>query len=129
MKLTGLTLLTCFLLLPATGCKKSQNQNDAVRAGVLQHLSTVNGINLAAMDMFITNVSINGDKAQAQVEFRLKGSSAPEAGMKMSYNLEKHGDRWVVIKKPSMGGAPLSAPTEPLPPVHPSTAPPAAPES
>ena len=129
MKRGACILLLGLSLLTATGCKKTQNQNDAIRAGVVQHLSAVNGLNLDAMDMKITNVTINGNQAQAQVEFHLKSNSSPEAGMKISYNLEKRGDTWVVVKKPSPdGGAPQGMPGELMPSEHPSV-PPAAPKS
>ena len=116
-------LLFAALCFAGAGCHKQENQEAAVRAGILQHLSTVNGLDLKAMDMTISSVTINGNHAQASAEFHLKGSSSPEAGMKMSYSLEKQGNVWVVTKKPDTH-APQAMPGDPLP-VHPATSQPA----
>ena len=118
--------LSAILCFAGVGCLKQENQEAAVRAGILKHLSTVNGLDLNAMDMTVSNVTINGNRAQASAEFHLKGSTSPQAGMKMSYSLEKQGNAWVVTKKPDTH-APQAMPGDPLP-VHPST-PQAAPQS
>lgn len=112
--------LFSILLLPAA-CKKQQNQDAAIRAAIVQHLSTVSGLNMDAMDMNITSVSVNGDAAQAEVDFHLKGSTSPDAGMKMQYNLQKQGSGWVVLKKQLGGsGAAASTPQNSIQSVHPS---------
>src|SRR3977135_331085 len=98
----GLGLLAT--LCAAGGCKKQQSDNDAVRAGIMQHLTAVGTLNISAMEMDIRSVSINGNQAHAEVEFRPKTGGAPGAGMQVSYNLEKRDGAWVVQKTQPAGG-------------------------
>jgi hypothetical protein len=91
-------------LLLAGGCKKQQGDNDAIRAGILQHLNGVGTLNMSAMEMDIRSVSINGNQAHAEVEFRPKTGAPPGAGMQVSYNLEKRDGAWVVQKTQPAGG-------------------------
>lgn len=92
------------LLLGVGACKKQANDNDAIRAGILQHLTSIGTLNMSAMDMDIQSVSVNGNQAHAEVEFRPKNSGAPGAGMHIAYNLEKRDGAWVVLKSQSLGG-------------------------
>jgi len=91
-------------LLGASACKKQVNENDAIRAGILQHLTAIHTLNMNAMDMDVRSVSINGNQAHAEVEFRPKTGGTPGAGMHVAYNLEKRDDAWVVAKSQSLGG-------------------------
>jgi hypothetical protein len=86
------------------GCKKQQNDNDAIRAGILQHLDGVGTLNMGAMEMDIRSVSINGNQAHADVEFRPKTGAPPGAGMQVAYNLEKRDGVWIVQKTQPTGG-------------------------
>ena len=88
----------------AAGCKKGPSDNDAIRAGIMQHLAGVGTLNMTAMDMDIRSVSINGNQAHAEVEFRPKNSSPAGAGMQVGYNLEKQSGNWVVLKTQTLGG-------------------------
>jgi hypothetical protein len=92
-------------LLAAAACKKQQSDTEAIRAGIMQHLSGVGGLNLGAMQMDIRSVSINGSQARAEVEFRPKTGSPPGTGMQVAYNLEKRDGAWVVSKTQAAGGA------------------------
>lgn len=93
-----------FVLLAGIGaCKGQGNDRDAIRAGVLRHLTSIGTLNMGAMDMDIQSVSVNGNQAHAEVEFRPK-NSAPGAGMHVAYNLEKRDGAWVVLKTQSLGG-------------------------
>jgi hypothetical protein len=88
------------------GCQKDQKAaSDPIRDGIRQHLSSLKTLNLSAMDMNVTNVSVNGNTAQAQVEFVPKTGAPPGAAMRVSYSLEKRDDQWVVVKTNSLGGA------------------------
>src|SRR5882762_956185 len=98
----GLGLLAA--LCAACGCKKQQSDNDAVRAGIMQHLTAVGTLNISAMEMDIRSVSINGNQAHAEVEFRPKTGGAPGAGMQVAYNLEKRNGSWTVLKTQAAGG-------------------------
>jgi hypothetical protein len=88
------------------GCQKDQKAaSDPIRDGIRQHLSSLKTLNLSAMDMNVTNISVNGNTAQAQVEFVPKTGAPPGAAMRVSYSLEKRDDQWVVVKTNSLGGA------------------------
>jgi hypothetical protein len=92
------------LLFGISACKKQANDKDAIRAGVLQHLTSIGTLNMSAMDMDIQSVSVNGNQAHAEVEFRPKNGGTPGAGMHVAYNLEKRDGAWVVLKTQSLGG-------------------------
>ena len=85
-------------------CKKQLSDNDAIRAGILHHLQVVGTLNISAMDMDLRIVSINGNKAHAEVEFRPKTGGPPGAGMVVAYNLERRDDGWVVLQTQPAGG-------------------------
>ena len=117
------TLLGTVLLLTG-GCKKTDN-NEAIRAGVIKHLSSVNGLNVNNMDIVVTQASISGDKAQANVDIRAKNGDPTSPAMQLVYQLEKQGAEWVVVKGQSTGGMqhPSAGDTPQgnnLPPGHPS---------
>ncbi len=57
------------------------------------------------MDMNITNVSIQGNEAQAQVEFKPKTGAPQGAGMQVAYSLEKQNGLWVVQNTQPAGGS------------------------
>lgn len=101
-----LALLLCLTaaLFGFGACKKQVSDNDAIRAGILQHLTSVGTLNMSAMDMDVRSVSVNGNLAHAEVEFRPKNSGTPGAGMHVAYNLEKRDGAWVVLKTQSLGG-------------------------
>lgn len=98
--LVGSLALVCFF----AGCKKHVSDNDAIRAGILQHLRVVGTLNISAMEMDFRNISINGNQARAEVEFRPKTGAPPGAGMLVAYNLEKRPDGWVVMQTQPAGG-------------------------
>jgi hypothetical protein len=103
MKLGSLTVVLLAGVL-ACGCQKKQNETDAIRAGIMKHLNSLNTLNLNAMDMSVTNVTVQGNQATAIVEFRPKTGAPAGAGMQVSYSLEKRGADWVVVKNESAGG-------------------------
>jgi len=92
------------VLLELGGCKKQAGDNDAIRAGIMQHLNGVGTLNMSAMEMDIRSVSVNGNQAHAEVEFRPKTGASPGAGMQVAYNLEKRDGAWVVLKTQPVGG-------------------------
>ena len=89
MKRLDLVLCLAAGLFGFGACKKQVSNNDAIRAGILQHLTAIGTLNMSAMDMDVRSVSINGNQAHAEVEFRPKTGGAPGAGMHVAYNLEK----------------------------------------
>jgi hypothetical protein len=98
--------LAAFAVLPilACGCKQQQSDADAIRAGITQHLTSLNTLNLSAMDMDVNGVAIQGRQAHAQVTFRPKTGAPPGAGMQVAYQLEKRDSAWVVVKTEAAGG-------------------------
>jgi hypothetical protein len=104
MKRFAVAILTFASFCSVGGCKKQQSDKDAIRAGILQHLTTVGTLNISAMEMDIRSVSISGNQAHADVEFRPKSGGAPGAGMQVAYNLEKRDGLWVVLKTQAAGG-------------------------
>jgi hypothetical protein len=92
------------VILLVVGCKSQQNDNDAIRAGIIQHLTAVGTLNMSAMNMDIKSATVNGNQAHAEVEFRPKTGAPPGAGMQVAYNLEKRDGAWVVLKTQAAGG-------------------------
>ena len=92
------------VLFSFSACKKQQNENDAIRAAIMQHLSGLKTLNLDAMEMDLRNVTINGGQAHAEVEFRPKTGAPPGAGMQVAYDLEKRDGAWMVLKSQAAGG-------------------------
>lgn len=85
----------------------------------MKRLSSVSGLNVAGMDVEVSNLSFQGKQAEADVVFRAKGSA--ETMLKMKYKLEREGDQWVVKSSSGgMGGGGGAA--TPLPPGHPPAA-------
>ena len=91
-------------LLGPSACRKQANDSAAIRSGILQHLNAIGTLNVSAMDMDVRSVSINGNQAHAEVEFRPKTGGVPGSGMQVAYNLEKRDGSWVVLKTQPLGG-------------------------
>jgi hypothetical protein len=92
------------VILLVVGCKSRLSDNDAIRAGIMQHLNAVGTLNMSAMNMDLKRTTINGNQAHAEVEFRPKTGAPPGAGMQVAYNLEKRDGAWVVLKTQAAGG-------------------------
>jgi hypothetical protein len=102
----SISLVTFLAIVVAfSGCKKQESDADAIRSGINQHLAGLKTLNLGAMDMNITNVSVQGDQAQAQVEFKPKSGGPPGAGMQVAYSLQKQNGQWVVQNTQPAGGS------------------------
>jgi hypothetical protein len=104
MKRIVLALGLCAALFVGGGCKKQPSDNDAIRAGIMQHLHAVGTLNMSAIEMDIRSVSMNGNQAHAEVVFRPRTGAPPGAGMQVAYNLEKRDGAWVVQKTQPNGG-------------------------
>ena len=77
------------------------SDDDAIRAAIKDHLRNNHTINMAAMDVSVDSVSVNGDQAQANAAFHLKQGGT---GMTMTYFLERHANGWLVMRsQPSNG--------------------------
>ena len=105
MKRTSYVLTLIGFLVFFAGCKKQESDADAIRSGINQHLASLKTLNLGAMDMNIMNVSVQGNQAQAQVEFKPKTGAPQGAGMQVAYSLEKQNGVWVVQTTQPAGGS------------------------
>ena len=118
------TLLGTLLLLTGA-CKSKTDNKDAIRDGVVKHIAGMNGLNVNNMTVTVTQATINGDKAEANVEIRAKNSDPSAPPMQLIYQLQKQGVEWVVIKSQPTGGmqhpAPGEMPPGSMPPGHPGT--------
>ena len=118
------TLLGALLLL-AGACKSKTDNKDAIRDGVVKHIAGMQGLNVNNMTVTVTQATINGDKAEANVEIRAKNSDPSAPPMQLIYQLQRQGEEWVVIKGQPTGGmqhpAPGEMPPGSMPPGHPGT--------
>ena len=104
MKRITLALGLAIAFLGLNACKRQASDNDGIRAGILQHLTSIGTLNVSAMDMDMRSVSVTGNQAHAEVEFRAKNSGPPGGGIQVAYDLEKLGAVWVVLKSQPLGG-------------------------
>jgi hypothetical protein len=117
------------ILLALLSCGGNLHSKEAVRKGVVEHLSNRKNLDLdlSAIDLEITSVAFRENEADATVSFRPKGAPASSAGMQMKYTLERSGNEWKVKSKAEVGGDPHGAPNphgggdapSSLPPGHP----------
>lgn len=103
MKRGFLAALLVAMVLFAVACKSKTDEKEAIRAGVIKHLAALNMLNLNNMDINVTQATVNGNQAQAQVEIRAKGGDPSANAMQIGYALEKRGEEWVVMKSMVMG--------------------------
>jgi hypothetical protein len=95
------TCILIFLFAFAVGCQKQVNDQDAIRASIDKRLSARPDLNLSAMDREVKQISVNGDHASAQVEFRVKQGGA---SMQVEYTLERQGGEWNIVGSQPSGG-------------------------
>jgi len=77
------------------------SDEEAIKAAIGQHLRENSGINMAAMETTYDSISVQGEKAQANVTFRMKqGGTA----MVMIYYLSRQGNDWSVLRGESGSG-------------------------
>jgi len=93
-----------FALLFVCACKSKPDDKEAIRLGVINYLNSLKSLNISSMDIAITQTTITGNQAEAKVEVRPKGSTGGDASMQLTYNLEKRGEEWVVVKSAPSGG-------------------------
>lgn len=86
-----------------------KSDEESIRAAIQQHLANNSTLNMGAMDMNVVQTSVNGDQAQADVEFRLKQGGTT---MQMTYSLIRHAGGWLVTKSQPGGGQFAHPPTD-----------------
>jgi hypothetical protein len=79
----------------------STSDDDAIRQAIEDHVRNNKGINLAAMNMSVDSIHVNGNQAQANATFQLKQGGT---SMVMTYALTRHANSWLVMtSQPSDG--------------------------
>ncbi len=97
---TGAIIL---LTLTLAACNRGAKNTEAVRQGVVDHLSK-SGFNTQVMDVNVLSADIKGNQADATVSIGLKGN--PSQGLSRKYHLELQGSQWVVTGSQDAGTNP-----------------------
>jgi hypothetical protein len=93
-------------VLSLAACNRSERNKEALRQGVLDHLaSSALGLNMAGMDVALTEVHLSGSQADVTASITPKGASAAN-GMAIQYHLEERNSKWVVTGRQDSGGSP-----------------------
>jgi hypothetical protein len=79
----------------------AQTDRDAIAEAIRKHLAGNSTINMAVMDMDVSQVNVNGDQAQASADFRLRQGGT---SMQMTYFLERHAGTWIILRSQPAGG-------------------------
>ncbi|MGA2739425.1 MAG: hypothetical protein ABSG65_18540 [Bryobacteraceae bacterium] len=134
------SLLPVMLCLALAGCHSNMQNEDAVKRGIMDYLSTRQGLNIASMNVSVSSMVFRANEVDATVMFAPKDSGAAQP-MAIHYVLERKGDRWVVKPRagagqnphggmganPHGGGMPMPEgagnPAGALPPGHPAVPP------
>jgi hypothetical protein len=131
------SLAPLLLCLALAGCHRDIQNEDAVKRGVMDYLSTRQGLNLSSMSVSVTSLVYRQNEVDATVVFSPKGSDAAQP-MTLRYLLERKGDRWVVKPRATsgnphggmgasphggMGMPPAGGASGTLPPGHPTVPP------
>ena len=101
MRVRWIAAALSLLLIAGVSCKKARGDQEAIRESVGKHLQGNQSLNLSAMDMSFQQIRVEGDKAEADVQFLLKQGGVT---MQMAYFLERHAGDWVVVKSQPMDG-------------------------
>jgi hypothetical protein len=118
--------LTLFAALAATGCSRFGDQKPAVEKAIKAHLSSRTDLAINQMVMEVKDVKVDGDKAGADVLFRV--TNAPEMQMGYHYELAREGGEWKVLQgrpaqtnsaHPTGSADPGTTDPNALPPGHP----------
>ena len=94
------------ILITAAGCQRLMNQDAAIQKAIQQHLTERSDLAMDKMVMEVQKVTVDGDKAQAEVVFRVAGGGgAPESRMGYHYDLHREGGAWKVDSGRPAGAA------------------------
>jgi hypothetical protein len=91
------------LILCLAACQHGIQSNEAVRQGVIDHLKK-NNLNVDKMDLTVSSVEFNGNKASALVSMAPKGVQGGTP-MAFKYLLEQQDKKWVVTGRDTSGAA------------------------
>ena len=96
MKFGALTALAVLLTLLIGGCSRNIQNEEAVRSAVIEYLTArapQTGLDMTAMTVQVAAMSFEKDTARVTVSVAPKGV---QGGMRISYDLDRKGDKWVV---------------------------------
>ena len=79
----------------------SQSQDAQIRAAIMTHLTQQSSLNVQSFDTDVKQVTIQGDHAHADVDFRVKNGAGV---MQFTYELERHDGSWAVVGSNPVGG-------------------------
>ena len=77
-----------------------QTPEAAIRTAIQAHLAHKGTLNLQAFQTEVKQVTIQGDRAQAEVEYRVKDGPG---SMQLTYALEKRDNAWSVVESVPVG--------------------------
>jgi hypothetical protein len=110
MKLLTAVLIVPFLSCGLTGCKKgavpsagssrAEGPEGEIRTAILAHLAHRGTLNLQTFDTEVKQVTFQGDRAQALVDFQVKNGPGT---MQLTYQLEKRDGSWAVTESNPVG--------------------------
>jgi hypothetical protein len=86
------------VLLVLAACSKNIQNQEAVRAGIIEHLSVAApkiGLDMSAIQVDVPAVTFQKDHARATVSMKTKNVDMPAT--EWIYNLDRQGDKWVVV--------------------------------
>jgi hypothetical protein len=121
MKLRTCILIAASLSLALAGCSKKSTdtasaaapkQQDAeaqIRTVIQARVASNGNLNAQAFDTVVNSVTVNGDHAQAQVDFRLKNGPGV---MQLNYQIEKRDGSWVVTDSNPIGAGASHPPVD-----------------
>ncbi len=125
-------LLVLAAALCASGCGGEAARRDAeeqlkrdqiaIRSAIEAYLREQRGINPAAMEIELSEVRVDGDRASAVATFR---SAEAPGGIAVEYALERAGEGWAVRSSAPRGGHGAGGLPEGHPPTPPASGAPA----
>jgi hypothetical protein len=84
-----------------SSASQAETPETQIRTAIFAHLASKGTLNLQAFDTDVKQVTIQGDHAQAQVDFRVKNGPGT---MQLTYQLEKRDGVWAVVDSNPDGG-------------------------
>lgn len=95
-------LLALLALLAIPACDRQAKSETAVRQAIERYLAARPNLNLQGMELQVSNVRFQGERAEADVMFRAKSDG--KAALSMHYNLRREGGGWRVTPQSSGHG-------------------------
>ncbi len=85
---------------PSPAPAQPQTAETQIRTAILAHLAHTSNLNLQAFDTDVKQVNVQGDHAEAHVDFHVKGGPGV---MQLTYQLENRAGAWAVIDSNPVG--------------------------